>query len=297
MKQQDMVSVYSFVIMLRREYRDRPAEREHLHYLIETLVSRYHVPLYILLYKDNNASLMKLTLSSELIRPIVFEEYTNAGQYLNSVMKQIRSPYCCVIWNDVDINIQLGEELTAWLLGKQCLCVQPLLLEEGQGMIPSVQVPLYHRQEGFDAVPEFPGEDGTPTLFPLDYMGIYDVERFKKVQGFDTRFEEGFWQLSDFGLSAWQRGIPSCVHTVPAILYSHGAPMTNRTMTGHMKRFRAKHFGFELEGDGSLKLKTGMKRHIPDYLLDDYRRKPSALYCQGEELIAQWKDYSRSGVR
>ncbi len=275
--------------MLRKDYRDRTAEREHLHALIEDLHDRFHVPILIFLYKGNNASLMKLSLSSELIHTIIFEEYSSAGHYINSALEQVKSPYCCVLWNDTDIGISLDEQLTRWLLEQNCICAVPFSYDNQDELLPSIPIPLYHKDRGYEIMPVFPVYEGKDVFFPSDYMGIYDVELFKSIHGYDTVFIEGFWQLSDFGFSSWLRGKQVKVCLALRIRYLDTPPVLNTSRSTHKRRFEAKHFKFSLDAEHKVQISRWNRKLIPDHLKDDYRRESKVLCLQGKELIAEWR--------
>lgn len=283
-----MVSVFSFVILLRREYRDRPEEREHLHALIEELHERFRVPITIVLYKGNNASLMKLSLSSELIQTIIFEEYSSAGHYINSALDQAKSPYCCVIWNDMNIGINLDETLTSWLLEQNCICAVSFNFDQFNELQPSLVQPVFNKVHGFGTIPVFPSTEREDSLFPYDYMGIYDVELFKSVHGYDTVFLEGFWQLSDFGLSSWVRGRPIRICSGFKTRYLEEIPVLETSKSKHMRRFEAKHFNFSLGVELQIQISRKHLKLIPEYMKEDYQKESRVFLQQGKDLIINW---------
>jgi hypothetical protein len=44
-----------------------------------------------------------------------------------------------------------------------------------------------------------PSREGEKVLFPFDFCGIYDKERFAQVGGFDADIDNPYWQKLDFG--------------------------------------------------------------------------------------------------
>ena len=52
--------------------------------------------------------------------------------------------------------------------------------------------------------------DRTNTLFPDDYVGLYDRGRFLDLGGYDREIGSAFWQLMDFGfrIYLWGYSIP-----------------------------------------------------------------------------------------
>jgi len=288
----ESVSVYSFVVLIRKEYRNRSDERRVLNSLLERLLEEHHCPIYIAMCKKNNISILHTAIMSELVKPIIFDEYISAGHYLNHIMKQIQGPYCCVLWNDTTIEVSLQERLTQWLVTYSPVCAVPILYDRSEEIIPAITVPAFDETHTFTTVPFLPSQDNTDTLFPFDYIGMYDVERFNRVHGFDLEIDEGYWQLCDFGLSVWLRGLRITSCNGISCLYTSQKPMEIAEKPKAEKRFTAKHFGFRITEKGNVKFAFGMRRRIPKESLTDYISSPAKITTDIEHLIGRWKPLS-----
>ncbi len=288
------ISAYSFMVLVRKEYRNRPHERDELQSLLQSLVERYNSPVYLMMSKRNNIPLSHFSLLSRSVYPIVFEEFLSAGHYINCAIARITEPYCCVIWSDMVADLHLDEKLTRWLLIHEPLCAAPILYDNTQHLIPTITSPLSYSAPDIKTMAVPPGSDGDHTLYPFDYVGIYDTAKIKRMDGFDTDFEQGYWQLCDFGFSSWLRGekITGC----NGILYEYNSqpPVEDHTATKHGKRFRAKHFGYTIGPSGSVELTRRQRNQMPPSFINVYLSSPAKVVMEGDELISRWETHSEN---
>ncbi|MCF7940987.1 MAG: hypothetical protein K9M84_05205 [Spirochaetia bacterium] len=283
------VPAFSFIILVREHYRNRPEERQRLERLLKHSAEIHRVPVYLLMCKRNNIPLSHVSLLPCETHPVVFEEYLSAGHYLNSVMKMVQSPYGCVLWSDMIPEIHLDSQLTGWLLSHTPLCAVPILTDSSAHILPSLSAPVSYTDRQLRTAAFLPGQDGAKTLYPTDYAGIYDMQQLNGINGFDTTFEEGYWQLCDLGFTTWLRGrtIRSC--NGATCRYSGSTAIEDQSPTSHSRRFHAKHFGYTIDSSGLPVVGRGQKKHLPHSVYEEYRYHPISISTTGRSLISNWE--------
>ena len=71
--------------------------------------------------------------------------------------------------------------------------------------IPSWQSPAWKRRR-LSLSFRIPQKEGEPTLFPFDFCGIYNREKFAQSGGFDPAIANPYWQKLDFGVRCFLWG-------------------------------------------------------------------------------------------
>jgi hypothetical protein len=88
---------------------------------------------------------------------------------------------------------------------KQILCTVPRLMSSADQVLPCIQVPALIKGK-LKLMPWKPVQEGMPSLFPFDYCGIYNRDRFTLSGGYDPWMNNPYWQKLDFGLRSFLWG-------------------------------------------------------------------------------------------
>lgn len=183
--------------MLRSEY-------------IKALVDAGYREIVSVEYKTHAYSVESLSSEFPGIRFILLDDDIDIGTRISIAFSVIKSENVLVLWSTV--SPPQGVERAVGALGnKSVVCVAPLLRTDRGEALPVQVVPALRRRSLRVLRIPVRGDDAR-TLFPTDYVGLYDRERFIDCGGFDHRIETPFWQLTDFGFRTYLWG-----YTIPVI--------------------------------------------------------------------------------
>lgn len=132
---------------------------------------------------------------------LIFARKTTVGAQINTAIREADSEYIYVLQGDMKANISLSfPKLT------EILCTTPVFTDRQGKTIPTSIGPIVGTKRIFDTQPRIPKKNGTPSLLPWDYTGIYNKMRHQSIGGFDSQIEESWWQKLDYGMRAWLWG-------------------------------------------------------------------------------------------
>jgi hypothetical protein len=282
-------SAFTFLVLVRKGFRNRLPERRRLSVLLEDILERYRSPVIVAMCKRNNISVMQTAVVSEDIIPIVFDEYGSGGEYINAVMKQVRTPYLMVLWDDMRMEGRLGEQLVRQLLSTDTFLSAPFCYDHEITLIPTQSAPLLSKQGQLSVLPALPSLDTEKTLFPFDYVGLYLTDAFRRGPGFDPEMDDGFWQLTDFGLSYWERELAIRMNSTLMIRYLHSHTMNFTQECSAEKRFHAKHFGYTVKPEG-VKYTSKARRMLHHGKEESSDSSVIRQRTEAEVLIAAWEE-------
>jgi hypothetical protein len=132
------------------------------------------------------------------VRFILLKETISAGEAVNLAAAELSSPLFFVLWNDHRLFDGLGAARIAELFTGKRLCTAPVVQNSRFETLPTLTSPVFYRGS-IKTIPEIPDRENQVTLFPYDWLGVYDRERFIRLGGFDRAIPHPHWQLMDFG--------------------------------------------------------------------------------------------------
>jgi hypothetical protein len=189
------------------------------------------------------------------IRFVLLREKMNIGQAVNLASREVKTPLFFILWNDLRIIHSGGAPRMAELalrknekgvLVPRRLCTVPMFQDNDFQTIPTLSSPVL-RSSSLDFTLSTSTQDGAPTLFPFDGVGIYAREAFLNTGGFDSKIETPHWQLADFGFRAWLWGEEiACTQFVRLNTGKTGEPRST-TADSSYRRFFLKNLALKLE--------------------------------------------------
>jgi hypothetical protein len=164
------------------------------------------------------------------------------------------------------------------------LCTVPLIQDARCETMPTLIAPLLideeSRKRGMDenyrTIPFVPQREGLPSLFPFEGIGIYDRERFIRLNGFDPSIRNFYWQLMDFGFRSFLWGEKIACTQLIKLSYEGLIPEEDSTAGEGWRSFFLKNLAPVFRRDYA---------HIP------LSRFPSYLFRRGS-LFEAWKEFS-----
>ena len=133
---------------------------------------------------------------------LLLQEHASAGERINIGIEEARARLVFVIWSDLELASGLPGQWDSFLTQieeKQILCTVPALMSSADQPLPCIQVPALIKGK-LKVMPWKPVQEGMPSLFPFDYCGIYNRNRFSLSGGYDPWMSNPYWQKLDFGL-------------------------------------------------------------------------------------------------
>ena len=136
---------------------------------------------------------------------VPFEALT-CGDMINIGIAEIDSPFALVIWDDLKISAPfLSPRTVETVVSSGCLCTVPLLQSASLQLLP-VRMNPHIEKNTFSAVPAAFSAGSVHTVYPFDFIGIYDKQKFMQLGGYDYTITSPYWQNLDFALRGWLWG-------------------------------------------------------------------------------------------
>jgi len=237
-----------------------------------------------------------LSLSFPFVRFILIKDKVSPGEEINLAAAELSSPLFFVLWNDLKILRGGGAERMAERLVAASqdntnrykrLCTVPLIQDGRSEIMPTLIAPALLPEKNskttIKTISLVPVNEGLPSLYPYDGIGIYDRERFIRLGGFDPSMENFYWQLMDFGFRSSLWGEEIAATTLIKLSYEGLVPLEDSTAGESYRNFYLKNIAPVFRGDYA---------HIP------FGRFP-AYYKRRGELFTAWKEFraARDWVR
>ena len=140
------------------------------------------------------------------IRFILLQEKITTGEKINLAAAELSCPFFFVLWNDYRLFNGINAAKMADLFGGKRLCTVPAVQNSRFEVLHTLVSPVYFRNKGegtIKTLPEAPVRENQNTLFPYDWTGLYDKNRFLQLGGFDREIKHPHWQLMDFGFRSY----------------------------------------------------------------------------------------------
>jgi len=223
------------------------------------------------------------------VRFLVLSGPATAGERVNVGIAEARSRHVLCFWSDARVS-SLPAALVSRLDAEPAICLAPLVRAANGTVMPTLQAPkLAKGRLALDW--RSPSRDGERTLFPFDYSGIYDGERFARLGGYEPSLANPHWQKLEFGFRAnlWGESV-RCLTGV-GITYSTEPPADDATPDESYKRFWLRTLAVRLRRDGGEL--SGWR--LPEYML---RSDTGPLYAVKEFRAArEWVHRNRYRYR
>ena len=167
-------------------------------------------------------------------------EKTTDGELINLAMSEIDSEYALVIRDTINIPASiilpnLAESLTK----NKTYCVVPRLFDERRSSIPCSFSPRIEKTH-FVVDASTAVVDGMKTLFPYDYIALYNRDKFIKLGGYDWTIQSSYWQIMDLAVRSWLWGEETRITSLLQFAYNEEYPVQDKTITIDYLRYYLK---------------------------------------------------------
>jgi hypothetical protein len=184
------------------------------------------------------------------IRFILLKAPCTAGEWVNIGVGESAAPMILVQWSDTRLA-PFPASLLGVLSKSTALCTVPSVRNAHHELIPTWQAPLWkHRR--FTLSFHAPRRAGERCLYPFDYCGVYNREKYAQSGGYDAAIRNPYWQKLDFGLRCVLWGERLEGSTELTVTYTGSPPEEDTTPDAGYKLFWLKNVAVRIRRDTGL---------------------------------------------
>ncbi len=187
----------------------------------ESIVSIVHDP--------TNSTIDEMSKKFPEIKFVVPLEKTSTGELINIAMSEVKSDYVLVVRDT--LNIPSGiilQNLAKSLTESGIYCVVPRLLDKNKNGIALTFSPAASKSN-FVVEADFAMTDGMKTLYPFDFIALYNRKKFISLGGFDWTITSPYWQNMDLALRSWLWGEETRLTSILQFSYIDELPVEDHT--------------------------------------------------------------------
>jgi hypothetical protein len=178
---------------------------------------------------SGNFNIEEISRRMPAVKFIIPLEKVTDGDMINIGMSEVHSSYVLVLRDTFYIPAgvlqpRLAEHLTA----KGNYCIVPRLLDNAKNALP-VQFTPSAQHGHFKIIPSAVVTDGVRTLYPFDYVGLYNRMKFIQLGGFDYTITSSYYQNLDLAVRSWLWGEETIVSTTFLLSYTESVPIEDMT--------------------------------------------------------------------
>ncbi len=183
------------------------------------------------------------------VRFLLLQKEISTGEQVNIGIEESKSRSVFVTWNDMKIPpSSISVQVISAVKKQNVLCTAPVLQNSRSVTIPSVQCPAFNKIH-LKVIPLQPSTDGLDTLFPYDFCGVYNKEKFLQLGGFDHSLGNAYWQKMDFGFRSHMWGERIICNTALKMRYLIDVHPEDTTRDESYKRFFLKNLSIRFTND------------------------------------------------
>ncbi len=216
-----------------------------------------------------------LSLRFPQIRFMVLGADASPGEQINIGILEASGRNIMVFWDDMRPGYRFTERFLHNIDKTDVLCSVPILQSTRYETVPSLMAPAFYGSR-LKMISLMPSANGAETLYPFDYAGIYNKEKFLLTGGFDHNIENQYWQKMDFGFRVHMWGESITFNTGVKVEYLIEQFPEDTTPDRFYKYFYLKNLVVRFSGDNaaiswskflsySLKSGTSLPASIKDF--------------------------------
>lgn len=198
---------------------------------------------------QRNFTLDELAKKYSYVKFIIPGEQLSTGEMINLGMQEVRNNKVLVLWDTMHVSTKvITDRLLTTLLNDDVLCFVPFLFTDQMQNLPVKNIPSI--DDGSFNVKSFSvAQDFSKTLYPFDFVGVYDKNRFINLGGFDYTLTSSYWQLLDFAVRSYLWGEKTIICSNLRINYECDFSLEDTTLDKSYLRFFLKNLSPRFVGD------------------------------------------------
>ena len=187
-----------------------------------------------------NRSIDDIAKKYPAVKFIVPLEKATDGELINLAMSEVDADYVLVLRDNLYIPSGIIlPNLAERLIKDDYYCVVPRLLDQNKNGIPTQFIPGVEKKH-FTVEEIASITDGTKTIFPFDYIALYNRKKFIQLGGFDYTIQSPYWQNLDLGLRSWLWGEQTRLTTMLHFSYVDEIPLVEKNFNLDYLRYHLK---------------------------------------------------------
>ncbi len=192
-------------------------------------------------------------------------EKLSIGDMINIGISECDSEFVLVLWNDIHITSNIVQPfILEKMMNYNMLCIAPVLQTVRLQPLPIEMIPNIENSV-FVASPTSVIKDMSKTVYPFDFIGLYNRQKFMQLGGYDYTITTPYWQNLDFSLRAWLWGEKISISSSFKLRYDDESPLEDITADTTQLRFYLKNCAPTFKNDYSyipkLKYFSFMHKH------------------------------------
>lgn len=175
-------------------------------HIFENLIQCNFQSIVSIEHDPTNTTIDEMSKKFPMVKFVVPLESASDGELVNIGMAEVASDYVLVLRDTLNIPSKIIlQNLASSLTKSGIYCLVPRLVDKNKNSLPITFYPSAERSH-FVVEAAFAMSDGMKTLYPFDYIGLYNREKFISLGGFDWTINSPYWQNLDLALRAWLWG-------------------------------------------------------------------------------------------
>lgn len=191
-----------------------------------------------------------LSIRFPQVKFLILGKKASPGEQINIGIMEAIGRRVMVFWDDMRPGYRFTERFLNHLDESEELCSVPILQSTKYETVPSLMAPSFYGNR-LKMISLMPSANGAATLYPFDYSGIYNKEKFLLTGGFDFNIVNQYWQKMDFGFRAHMWGESISFDTGIKIEYLIDQLPEDTTPDKYYKMFYLKNLILRFSGDSA----------------------------------------------
>jgi len=191
-----------------------------------------------------------LALRFPQVKFLILGKNITPGEQINIGIIETSGRYVMVFWDDMRPAYRFTEKFLNQIDKTDELCTVAILQSTKYETVPSLMAPSFYGSR-LKMISLMPSANGAESLFPFDYAGIYNKEKFLLSGGFDINIKNQYWQKLDFGFRVHMWGESIKFNTGLKIEYLIEQIPEDTTPDKNYKMFYLKNLVLRFSGDSA----------------------------------------------
>ena len=191
-----------------------------------------------------------LALRFPQVKFLILGKNITPGEQINIGIMETTGRYVMVFWDDMRPAYRFTERFLNQIDKSDELCTVAVLQSTKYETVPSLMAPSFYGSK-LKMISLMPTANGAESLFPFDYSGIYNKDKFLLTGGFDLNINNQYWQKLDFGFRVHMWGEAIKFNTGLKIEYLTEQIPEDTTPDKNYKMFYLKNLILRFSGDSA----------------------------------------------
>jgi hypothetical protein len=221
------------------------------------------------------------------VKFILLHEEASDGEMINAAVAEVEAEYFFVFRDSLKIGPQ---SITPWFFNQSeknnSLVTVPRLYFHTTLAVPVRFSPVIQHKH-FTVHISLENSEGLKTLYPFDFIGLYNRKKFVDLGGFDYTIPAAYWQNLDFALRAWLWGETITLSTRLQLAYDTDPVEVDTSPNASYLRFYLKNIAPVVKGGYG---------YIPVSTFFSYRKRSRAGFFAAREQFREgrrWVEANR----